>query len=56
MDIETALDCKKSSGRMFIHWGSSALIKADELRKIYISALKAADNGSIESLLVFAKS
>ncbi len=37
-------------------WGSFMLIKADELRKSYITALKAADNGDIKPLVEFAQS
>ncbi|HXI00380.1 MAG TPA: mobile mystery protein B [Sphingobacteriaceae bacterium] len=37
-------------------WGSSTLIKADEMRKSYITALRAADNGDIKPLVEFAQS
>lgn len=37
-------------------WGGSNLVKADELRKQYISALKKADNGNLEDLKTFAES
>jgi Fic-DOC domain mobile mystery protein B len=37
-------------------WGSSQLLKADVLRKIYIRALKEADKGLIRDLIKFAKS
>jgi len=38
------------------NWGSSSLIKPDELRKNYIAALKKADQGDISPLVNFAKS
>jgi len=37
-------------------WGNSRLVKADELRKAYISALQKADRGEINDLIEFAKS
>jgi len=37
-------------------WGNSKLIKADELRKVYITALRKADRGEISDLIAFAKS
>jgi Fic-DOC domain mobile mystery protein B len=37
-------------------WVNSGLIKADELRKQYITSLKKADNGEIEPLIVFVLS
>ena len=37
-------------------WHSSNMVKADETRKKYISALKKADNGNIKPLIAFAKS
>ncbi|MBI3631061.1 MAG: mobile mystery protein B [Candidatus Sungbacteria bacterium] len=37
-------------------WGRSALRDADETRKIYIAALKKADNHDYNDLLVFARS
>jgi Fic-DOC domain mobile mystery protein B len=36
-------------------WHQSNMIKADEVRKAYISALKEADNGNIKPLLKFAE-
>jgi Fic-DOC domain mobile mystery protein B len=37
-------------------WGSSALIKADDLRKNYIGALRLADRGEVLPLIEFARS
>lgn len=37
-------------------WSHSRMSKPDEVRKTYISALKAADNGNIEPLVTFARS
>jgi Fic-DOC domain mobile mystery protein B len=37
-------------------WGNSKLIKGDDLRKSYITALKKADYGEINDLIVFARS
>lgn len=36
-------------------WNKSNMVKADETRKLYIKALREADNGNIHSLLKFAK-
>lgn len=36
-------------------WHSSNMVKADEVRKEYINALRKADNGTIEPLIEFAK-
>lgn len=36
-------------------WHASNMIKADETRKAYITALKKADNGNIKPLIEFAK-
>ncbi len=36
-------------------WNNSILIKPDVLRKEYIDAIKEADEGSIEALLIFAR-
>lgn len=37
-------------------WGSSALVKADDMRTNYISALRKADRGTINDLIKFARS
>ncbi|QQL49956.1 mobile mystery protein B [Mucilaginibacter ginkgonis] len=37
-------------------WGSSALLKDDDLRKSYIQSLKSADRGDIGPLITFARS
>lgn len=37
-------------------WHQSNMVKGDEVRKTYISALKEADDGNIEPLIKFAKS
>lgn len=47
---------EKIFGQPYFSWGGDNLIKPSELRKQYISALKKADNGSIEDLLTFAQS
>lgn len=36
-------------------WNSSNMVKPDETRKIYITAIKEADNGNIKPLLEFAR-
>jgi len=36
-------------------WHHSNMVKADEIRKMYIKALKAADNGNIKPLIEFAQ-
>lgn len=36
-------------------WNNSNMIQADETRQRYINALKAADNGTIEELIAFAR-
>ena len=36
-------------------WHQSNMVKADETRKVYINALREADNGNIEPLIEFAK-
>jgi hypothetical protein len=36
-------------------WHQSNMIKADRIRKEYITALKNADNGDIKPLIHFAK-
>lgn len=43
-------------GRERFTWGSGNLVAIDELRKIYIDALHAADAHDIEPLLAFARS
>jgi Fic-DOC domain mobile mystery protein B len=37
-------------------WGSSNLIKADQSRKFYLTAIRVADKGDIEPLINFARS
>lgn len=41
-------------GKDVFSWQSSNMVKADEKRKEYISALRAADNGNIQPLIKFA--
>jgi len=36
-------------------WNHSNMVKADEVRKEYISAIKEGDKGNIEPLLKFAR-
>jgi len=36
-------------------WGSSALVKADEARKSYLTAIRAADQGNVTPLIIFAR-
>jgi Fic-DOC domain mobile mystery protein B len=36
-------------------WGNSSLLKADDLRKQYISALRKADQGELQDLVSFAR-
>jgi Fic-DOC domain mobile mystery protein B len=42
-------------GRPRFEWGGGNLVEAAELRKEYVSALKAADGHEIEALLTFAR-
>jgi len=42
--------------KTYFSWGGNNLVKEGELRKLYISALKQADNGNLEDLKVFAQS
>lgn len=42
-------------GHEVFSWHKSNMVKADETRKEYITALKEADNGNIKPLLIFAK-
>lgn len=37
-------------------WHSSNMVKADEVRNEYITALRMADNGDVEALIAFARS
>lgn len=37
-------------------WGSSKLIKADDARKAYLSAIRMADRGNVQPLIQFARS
>jgi hypothetical protein len=41
-------------GKEIFSWHKSNMVKADETRKTYILALRAADNGNINPLLKFA--
>lgn len=41
-------------GKEIFSWKKSNMIKADQIRKEYISALRAADNGNITPLIKFA--
>lgn len=47
---------EKLYNESFFNWGGSGLVKADELRNRYISALREADNGNLEDLIGFAQS
>ena len=42
-------------GMPVFHWGSSVLVKADETRKSYLTAIRAADQGNYELLIGFAR-
>jgi Fic-DOC domain mobile mystery protein B len=42
-------------GKDLFSWHQSNMVKANEIRKAYIDALKKADNGNIEPLIEFAK-
>lgn len=42
-------------GKAIFSWHTSNMVKADETRKKYISALKEADNGNMSPLLTFAQ-
>jgi len=42
-------------GMKVFSWNSSNLVKPDKARKEYIDSIRKADNGSIESLLEFAR-
>lgn len=42
-------------GAEVFSWHSSNMVKVDDVRKLYITALRAADNGDIAPLLKFAK-
>ena len=43
-------------GRPEFTWGLANLVKQDQARKRYLEALKVADNGEIQPLLIFARS
>jgi hypothetical protein len=43
-------------GQKRFTWGGNALRSGDETRRIYIDALKAADNHDFNALLAFARS
>ena len=45
----------KSMGQPRFTWGQGSLIEASEIRKAYVSALRAADGGDIRPLLVFVR-
>lgn len=40
----------------FLTWGGSSLVKSDEKRKTYISAIQMADRHDLKQLIMFAKS
>jgi len=42
-------------GKAIFSWHKSKMVKPDETRKMYITALKEADNGNIQTLLKFAR-
>lgn len=42
-------------GKDIFSWHQSNMVKANEIRKKYIDALKKADNGNVEPLIEFAK-
>jgi fido (protein-threonine AMPylation protein) len=42
-------------GRNVFTWNNSSFVKPDTARKEYIDAIRKADNGTIEPLLVFAR-
>lgn len=42
-------------GKDIFSWHQSNMVKANDIRKAYIDALKKADNGNIEPLIEFAK-
>lgn len=42
-------------GNEIFSWHQSNMVKANEIRKMYINALKEADNGNIKPLIEFAK-
>ena len=42
-------------GNEIFSWHQSNMVKANEIRKEYINALKEADNGNVEPLIEFAK-
>ena len=42
-------------GKEIFSWHKSNMVKADETRKAYITALREADNGNINPLIKFAK-
>jgi len=47
---------EKLYDKPFLTWGSSDLVKANDKRKVYIDAIKMADNLDLNSLILFAKS
>ena len=42
-------------GKEIFSWHQSNMVKANETRKVYINALKKADDGNVEPLIEFAK-
>jgi hypothetical protein len=46
---------ESTSGRELFSWQQSNMVKADQVRKAYISALRDADKGDISSLIEFAR-
>jgi hypothetical protein len=43
-------------GKPTFTWGSANIVEEGSARNRYLEALKAADNGEIQTLLVFARS
>lgn len=46
----------KILGKTMFSWGADGLYRDNEMRKKYIAAVKAADNGDVNPLLIFARS
>ena len=42
-------------GKKIFSWHKSNMVKANDTRKVYIAALRKADNGDINPLIQFAK-
>jgi hypothetical protein len=43
-------------GKEIFSWHQSNMVKANDIRKAYIAALKKADQGNIQPLIKFARS